>query len=151
MVRLPFNDAKATEFFTIIGDQPSTAHGAFLVGGCHQGKRSFEIFKVNPATCRERECEKTFHVATAEPVNSVVCLPGCERIAAPKGRVTGHGVGMARENQAIAAATGTRNQVKFIIVYGLDFDLETQAFTPFGHSIDNTTVAHIEVGVHTAN
>ena len=145
------NNTEATEFFTIIGNQLRTTHGAFLVGGCHQRKRSFEIFKVNPAACRERKRKKTFHVAAAEPVNAVICLAGREWIAAPQGRVTGHGVGMARKHQAVAAATGTRNQVKFIIVYGLDFDLETKAFTPFGHLVDNATVTHIEIRVHAAH
>ncbi len=42
-------------------------------------------------------------------------------------------------------------QVEFIIVYGLDFNLETKALTPFGNLVDNVTVTHIEIRVHAAH
>ena len=145
------DDAIAPEFLAVVGDQFGAFHRGFFVRGGDDRQRPRKPVEIDLAARREREREKALHVAAAEPVDAVVGFARAERIAAPQAWIAGHGVGMARQHQAVAAAAGARDQVGFALVDRLDFDVEAEGFGPVGDQVDDAAVAHVHVGVDAAD
>ena len=145
------DNTEAAEFFTVVCNQFCAAHGGFFVGGRHQRQRVFEFIEIHLAAGVQRECEETFHVATAEPVDVVVLFAGGERVVGPQCRITGYGVGMSRQHQSVAAAAGARDQVILAFIDGLQLDIETQACGPVCNEVDDRAIAHVHIRMHAAH
>ena len=145
------DNAVAPQFTAVVGNQACTLHRGFFVGRGHQRERTFEFAEIDAGAGRQRQCQETLHVATAESVNSILGLVCAERITGPQLRITGYGIGVARQHQAVTTAARARDQVRLALIDHLNFDIETETGTPLGNLVNDAAITHVDVSVHAAD
>ena len=134
-----------------VGDQPLHAEAAdFLVVAQRQvhGKGRGAVQKISGV--RQRHADKTLHVAAAPAIKLAVLDRGRQRVQRPVLPVPGHGVGMARQNNAGRLAFAQRGKqvgLAFVGVVG-EAAGHTELFQLVAHKVNQLQVGVLADRVH---
>ncbi|MNZ50502.1 hypothetical protein D3C78_682900 [compost metagenome] len=135
------------------GDGTGSRHGGLFVGGSENTQRLAERLEIDLLERLHDEGEEALHVDGAEPVQAVALLGHLEGILAPAPLVEGHGIGMARQQQAAFTLAIGRHQVELagLLRQRRHLAVEAELAEPVGQQPDHRLIALIPAGIRAAD